>query len=658
MGFPSTTRCLLALACLSLSAFGATFPKPEPAKAFAELKLYDATGNPWRSAIEDWDGARQRAANDPAWRTWLHNEKSAVDKWIAKRADRVEWRCGWWHDFVSPKDGSYLEWTEQTPGEEVQFLHSKSDPHVEITPKIFGGWVFAFRGRHSDMMVRAARLYRLTGDEHYAQWAAAQLDFYAANYLKWEENRDGARLYWQTLDVATNMVKYADTVRLLDTFATAERRTTWQRDFFQPQVVILNRERQNIHNIATWHRCAVAQVALLFHDEAMWRDALDSRYGLRRQMTEGITSEYIWWEQSLHYNSYVVQAVLTLFETAGLYGRAAELSDEMSIAENLMLAPIVLRFPDGKLPNPADSTSIPVAPNRELLADAARVFPTALGLNAVAGRHDWETLLDPPASAPAARELPEVKSLNLASSRMALLHSGPWQVFMHYGQLTSSHAEAETLHYSAYFGTTDVTHDCGTVGYGSPLHKDYYTRGVAHNVPLVDGEGLEKFPEAGELLSYSPTRVAAAQPHYRRDATADRTLAIEGDRLIDETHLKLTTGTAAKHLGLTVHVQGKARLSETMTADDTFATGRAEPFAQWKSVRKLETRDRVEFDVDYGAGVVLHVTLACAGPFTLWHGDTPDFPPHRRESFYLETTGTAATFTTTFAPAAAKQGSP
>jgi hypothetical protein len=36
----------------------------------------------------------------------------------------------------------------------------------------------------------------------------------------------------------------------------------------------------------------------------------------------------------------------------------------------------------------------------------------------------------------------------------------------------------------------------------------------------------------------------------------------------------------------------------------------------------------------------------------LWHGSSPDVPPKRRESFYLELTSpaTTATFTTTFSP--------
>ncbi len=669
---PRTPRLTLGLLFFTTAAFAAPFPKPNPEKAYADQKIYDAAGRPWRAAREDWEGAKQRVATDPAWTDWLKRERATVDAWMARHHDRVEWVAGWSHDGISPKDASRLTWTEQIPGEEVKFLTSPSDPQVEITPKIRAWWVVTFRGKHVDTMARAARLYRLTGDERYAMWAANQVDFYADNFLKWEPAREGARLFWQTLTEASSLVKFTETVRVLGNYVAAPRLASWKEKFFLPEVAVLNANFQAIHNIATWQRCSVAQVALLLHDDAMWRQALDGKFGLRQQMAEGVTSDYLWHEQSLGYNNFVVNAVLTLFTAAGLSGRADELANEMNIAENLMLSLNTLRFPDGHLPNPADSQSPGTAPDRSLYANASRVFPTPLGLEAIAGRRDWDTLLDPPPAAPRASALPPVVSRNLESTRMALLKSGPWQIFLHYGQLVRSHTESEALNYSAYFGGTDVTHDVGTVGYGSPLHRDYYTRGANHNVPLVNGEGEDlgafsekrewvveqgdpQSPLRGRLLAYSesPARVSAEQPRYRADASARRTLEFKGDSLIDTATVE-TTAKAPQTLGLALHLQGKAKLPESFAAVKDFAKDRAEPFKRWRDVKGATFHDRAEFDVEYPKGVVLHVTLTAPGDFKLWHGSTPAEPPKRRESFYIELAAPAksATFTTTFAPAA------
>lgn len=664
----------LFLATLVVAASAAPrFPKPDPAAQFREWKIYDPAGHPWRAAREDWDGARERVAHDPAWQKWLAREHAELDAWIARHHDRVEWIAGWSHDGISPKDGSRLTWVDRIPGEETDHLSSPSDPHVAITPKLHAWWVVGFRDRHLSMMVRAAKLSRLTGEPRYAEWAATQLDFYADNYLKWPspENaptRNGARLFWQTLSEANGLIKFADTARLLGDTVAPARRAAWTEKLFRPEVAVLNANFQAVHNIAVWQRGAVAQVALLLGDEAMWREALDGRYGLRRQMAEGVTSDYLWWEQSLGYNAYVVQATLSLFTAAGLHGRAAELTDELNIAENLLLSLLTLRFPDGKLPNPADSGAPGTAPDRGLFASAYRVFPTALGLQAAAERRDWDTLLDPPATAPTLPALPAVTTRLLESSRMAVLQSGPWQVFVHYGQLQRSHAQPEALNWSASFAGIDVSHDTGTTGYGSPMHRGYFARGANHNVPLIDGEGedlsalndgkqwprgdgIPQSPQLGRVLEFStaPARLGVEQPRYTPHARARRTIAIDGDVLVDR--VDLATDDGAEHaLGFTLQLEGAAQLPAAFAAAPDFARARPEPFGYWRDVRGATFRDRAVIPVRFGART-LDVVIECAGEFRLWHGDTPDVPPRRRETLYLETRGTAATFTTRISPA-------
>ena len=51
---------------MTLIAGAASFPKPNPERQFAEMKVYSAQGDPWRAAREDWIGARRRVKL--AWR--------------------------------------------------------------------------------------------------------------------------------------------------------------------------------------------------------------------------------------------------------------------------------------------------------------------------------------------------------------------------------------------------------------------------------------------------------------------------------------------------------------------------------------------------------------------------------------------------------------
>ena len=645
------------------------YPKPEPEHTYPEFKIYQ-DGHPFRAAQEDWFGARKRVAEDPIWGQWLKQEREEVERWIARHHDRVSWVAGWSNDFVSPKDGSKLSWTEAIPGEEIDHFSSPSDPHVPITDKLMAAWVRILREHHADMMLRAARLYRLTGDEKYADWSAQQLDFYATHYLEWEPQRQGARLFWQCLTEAVNLITYAQTVRTLDDYVEPDRRQKWHDQFFVPEVVMLNKNFPRILNITCWLRSAAAQVGLIFQDEKMWSEAIDGPYGIREQVAQGITSDYLWYEQSLGYNSYVVNALASLFETAGIYGRTEELAPEMATVENLMLSTLYLRFPNGVLPTPSDTKGQLHAPDRLLFASLYRVFPTSIGIEEARTEHNWNILLDPPPALTAeSTSLPQVKTRNFESSRMAVLKAGPWQVFLHYGQPPiKSHLQAEVLNYSAFYNDVDVTHDPGTVGYGSPLHRNYYIQGLNHNVPLINGQGQEQPPKgrrpdpfektrAGDLkeFSISPPRITVAHPIYRRDAEASRTLEIKNRKLVD-----LATITAKsdepQSLGLSLHLQGKVRLPDTFQPDPSFAKGRPPAFGYWTDVQTASFRDSASFDVDYGS-TALRVTFQLPGEFRVWHASTPDAPPDRREGFYLETEGTSATFKTTFEPAVSTVGS-
>lgn len=620
----------------------------DPCRDFAEYKIYDFAGRPFRLPIEDWEGARERVKKDSAWQQFLSRERAEVDEWIAKRRDHVEWVAGWWHDFVSPQDGSFLTWTPEEPGPET--LSSPSDPKVKLTPKLHAAWVYVFRGRHGEKMFEAARLWRLTGDEKFAAWVAGQLDFYAGNFTRWPEQKRGtarSRLFWQSLDEAVNLVRHANAARLVWDYAQPRQKELWRTNLFEPQCALLNQGFQFIHNISCWHRTAVGCVAALYGDDKLWALAVEGPFGIREQMRRGITDDYFWFEQSMGYNSYVARALMPFFEFAALTGRAGSLSNELCRLENLALAPASIRFPTGQVPNPADSTGgLPHAPNRALLASMYRVFPTHIGLEEVSRGRTWDTLLDPPPPASSTFKVPEVASRNLDATRFAVLRRGPWQVFFHYGQLNASHAQREALNVELFCGTADISHDPGTVGYGSPLHREFYTQGAAHNVPLVNGHGQEGW-NPGELVRFDADRasVHARQPAYRRDAAAERELHLEQDRLIDTVRVHLKTNVGSARLGLALHLQGRVALPGVFSSDSRFAA--APEFKHWQGARAASFRDQAEFDVRIGDRR-LRLSLNVPGRFRVVHASTPDVPPAKRESLYLECSGTNAVFTSVY----------
>lgn len=641
------------------------FPKPGPEKVFAELKILQPDGSAYRTPREDWNGARKRVAEDPDWAQWATKRRAEMDRWMSRNHDRAEWVAGWNHDFVSPKDGSFLIWNEDIPGEEVAFFTSRSGDRVEITPKLLNAWVGAFRKQHADKLAEAARFFHLTSEPRYAEWVAGQLDFYANNYEKWP--RQGtkttpARLGYQSLDDAVIVSRLVDAARLLFGWAAPERRQLWFEKLFKPEAELLDQSFQRIHNIATWQRATQAQIALLYGDEKMWDRAVESDFGLRAQIRRGVTSDYFWFEQSMGYNSFIVKATEPLLTFAGLIGQGSRLHQEAAIVQNLMLAPIMIRFPNKMVPNPADNTGIPKAPS-PTDSYCYRIFPTPMGVVRATQTKSWDTLVDPASPEAAPAKIPKVTSRNMESTRFAVIKKGPWQLFFHYGQLNPSHAQSEALNWSASFEGMDFSHDPGTVGYGSPLHKGYYQRGLGQNVPLVNGEGQAPW-NPGKLLSFDADAavVSAEQPYYRSDATARRTLHINGDSLIDEVTVTSTSEDPAKsaQLGLALHLQGKPRLSSEFKAipNETFAQNRPEPFRYWKEIRSATFKDHAEIEVEFPDDRIIKVQFSTPGIFTIYQGSSPDVPPTRRAGFYLEKQGKEATFVTKFTPLTPEEEAP
>jgi len=603
-----------------------------------------------RVPLEDWDGAKGRIRRDPEWQKWLVRKQAEVDEWRGPRRDRVEWIAGVRSDLVNPKDGRSLAWSPKwsTPEDFI-----KGQPGIAASRPLREAWVYYFRRHHAERLSDAARLFRLTGDMVYRDWVVSQLDFYAANYSKWPlQTRNGkARLMAQSVDEAVLLIAYADVIHILGKDLPEASKHRWQEGLFKPAADLLETSFQQIHNIACWQRSAVGQIALAFDNNELWRKAVDGPFGIRRQIAEGVTGDHLWFEQSLAYHDYTVQALLSFMERAALAGRSGELQKETRIVADMLQAPALLRFPTGTLPNPGDSIGGPFkSPNLSLLANAYRVFPTPLGLATALRQFNWDTLVDPPTPPAGMTALPEVRSRNLEASRMALLRRGHWQVFFLYGQLSASHAQAEALNFEATYRDTDITHDSGTVSYGQPIHKDYYQTGLAHNVPLINGFGQARW-DRGELLAFNEAGVVRArQLTYRSGTSAERQIDVQGGSLIDSVSIETTAfGEKPQRLGLALHVQGTVKLPEGFAVDQTFSQLKPPSFSYWSKVRTAGFRDRAVFDTQFG-NQKMRITFSVPGAFKISHGLAPDPLQKTHEAFYLEKEATATTFKTIIEP--------
>lgn len=640
-----------------------------PATVFSELKIHDAKGNPWRTAREDWEHARQLVAKDPEWKEWVDEKRAEVDAWIKKFPyDRTNWICGRLGDGISKIDGSKIKFTNDIPGEDVDYFESSLGNREPVSPKLMGAWVAEYRRTHVRKIAEAARLWRLTGEEKYGKWAEDQIQFYADNYLKWPisdhidpvtQKAGGTRIFCTGLETGMQLFHFMDAVRALGVRVAPGKRRYWLDHLFIPDARVLENHfgSQEFHNISLWQWEGVAVVGLMANDEDMWRRALAR---VRERLAIGITSDYVWNEQTFGYNGYVVGAARCLFIAADLSGKGDELAFEKNCVGNMMLAPMYLGFPDNALPIVGDCGVRPITvPQYEMLGAAGRFFPTSAGLEQAKKIKSWDSLLDPlPLPPEGVLRMPEVRSKNFEGLRMAILKSDPWQVFLLYGQLVAAHAQDEVLNFSAYYGKTCLVRDAATVRYGSPFHGNYFTRASAHSVPLINSLGQQVRPlNSGTLdvFSVNPPLMTASQPEYRRDAGVVRTFKIENNELVDT--VTVTATLPGSDIGLILHLQGQVAMTPAFAVDPDFLKGRPAPtaFSYWEDVKRAAFNDEAEFKVNYN-GLWMRVIVTVPGNFTVWHALSPDTPlPAKRDTLFFEVKDRkTVAFTSRFSP----EGSP
>jgi len=602
-----------------------------------------------RAATENISGARTILANSSGWTTWLGQKRGFVDNWFVKTRDRLDLQAGYPNDYVDLKTGAAVAWSDTNP-----------EPAAGTTDKekaYKAAWVAIMRQVNIGYALDSARIYQVTGDTKYAEIAARQLDFYADNYGKWPLRTavGNSRMFGQTLEEATSVLQMLETAHALAPYATAARKAKWRDGVFFPIATNLQAYSWGtLNNINLW--CAVATAAIgMEHGNAAWTDAgLTGPRSVAAVMTQGVTQDGIWYEGSFAYNNYVLLALARLFDLASAAGRGDVVTKYAQSAQRMLLAPVLYRFDDGSLPSPNDTRSAIAPIDKATHGALYRHVPTTYGLQYVAGIRSWDTLRDPPPSNTATLSLPAPQTVYSPDTGFASLRNGTWQVFVHYGQKTLAHAQAEALGYEFAVGTTNISRDPGTSNsYGSQEHLEYFSQGLGNNVPLVDGQGAEGI-SLGEVKAIDPraNTLDVLQASYRTDVSARRAFKVDVDGFTESTLLSVTkAGAAARRLGVVFNTTCAVQITDTRagTATSVAAPTGSTGFKYWKAVTR-QTAAQTTWTAKLTCGAKnFEMTVTGPAGHQIYRATVPGTPlPSTRNSIYVESTGLNASFTTSF----------
>ncbi len=419
-------------------------------------------------------------------------------------------QAGYYHDFFCAEHATQLRFDHRSPR-----CHA-----CPVDGAVFSGepydsaWLWSVNDMLSDAALKfafRAHLETGTGRAHADGAEAVRiLETYARRYLHLKpaptvyEEEPGIAT-WQNLDESVWIARLCWAYALLAETLSDETRELLTRQLFRPAARHIRRVRcREIHNVSNWNNAALATLARILEDDQLLEEALGGELGLAAQLERGVTEEGLWWEVSLSYHFYSLDAIVRTLRILRATGRSF---DDGGILRRMFLVPIAVALPDLKLPSINDcwhfigleekvGHGIPDADGFYETAYAwfrDPAFAWVLRQNYRSRpRTSFESLLGGARVIPDGEPPPRGSRL-LPDSGLAVLRGGGSEercnsLLLKAGHHGGVHGHRDQLRIQLAGSGSSLVPDLGTPGYGIDLNHTWYQETASHSTILVEGE--------------------------------------------------------------------------------------------------------------------------------------------------------------------------
>jgi oligo-alginate lyase len=529
---------------------------------------------------------------------------------LAKPLDIPNRGGQWGHWYACKKDGARLV-TESSTRHRCPRCGAvyTGEPYDSVALT----WVHA---NNSRMMRDFGLAFRFTGREEYARRAGEMLAAYADRYLSLprrdpdgKDTVNSARVMSQTLDESTWLIPIAWAYSLVrETLSAAERRRIERNLFIGATDTIIGTSYPRLPNIQCWKDAAIALTGFALGNQDLIAEALDHPVrGYRILMSKFVLPGGMWWEGSLGYHHYTLNALWYLAEAARRHGLDFYENEHY---RSMFDAPIALAMPDGSPPGFNDNHGYPLPAYSDLYEIAyARWKRPEYGAVAAMGKRDSLVALLYGADAlPVGLDVIPHKSVLMKEAGVAVMRSPQAAVAVRFGLHGSGHGHPDKLNIVTYGAGCGFGVDPGSIGYGVPLFFEWYKRTVSHNTVSVD-EGDQTRAD-GEFIGWKSddaagmTELSASASRVYPGVILRRTLRLENATLHDRFECESDSEHTYDWL---FHATGTLTTSLNMTPRST-------PVGQSASYRHIAEAREASSDGDWTArwennGAVLTVTV-------------------------------------------------
>lgn len=353
--------------------------------------------------------------------------------------------------------------------------------------------------------------YAYSGDARYAAEVKRILLKLAHDYPTYPDRRDrwghtglfaplGGRRFVQSLDEAVGIIRLAKGYDLTHDAPvwSDEERSLVERDLFGLTAQTLLTFNQGINNHQTWYNAGLMAIASVRADAALAEKVITMRGGYRDQLQRSVGADGLWYEGTMAYHNYALQAMLEIVNAGRRLGLHLENEPRLKA---LIAGPLHAAYPDGTFPVFNDSDPGNVRMFNRAFEWAWLTWHDPLFARALAGNDQarLKELLGPEAVVTATVPM---QSETMPDAGLTVLRQGEGPnaacVFIDWGPHGGGHGHFDKLGITLWANGREWLLDPGRLDYS---HKEYHTwvkETAAHNTVAIDG--ISQQATTGQLL--------------------------------------------------------------------------------------------------------------------------------------------------------------
>ena len=490
--------------------------------------------------------------------------RSEIEIFIAEFNDDPARLSGWGHRYFCNEDGGRLIFDVHKPYEHVCSVCGKA-----YTGHVYDEtWVYFYRNLAILTALKAAAVYRATGEEAYKDDALRIISFYAGNYKSFplhdkEGNtyEDIASMKWgcgrilpQGLNESIIAIRIIQALELLKDELPKGYKQMIHDSMFEEFYRIIMPQVDSIHNIRVWNLAALGAAALFFGDEDILDFVFKGEFNIHRQLAEGVTPDMFWYEGSIHYNFFLLEGMMTFLVFCHVYGKA--FGDDEKILSGMLENAYMYAFSNDRFPDPndgwpelnlktysyiyhmgarcwgEDSTIGNIVKLIETDGTVRTTLPLSESYYSRNGIPLEWLLFNPDFDFGNRKEIKR-SSYDYPVSNFAMLRNGDLEAFIKYGLNGPSHAHPDIMNIEVAYGQAMISRDLSNAGYYSRMCVEWHRMSSSHNTVVVGGQNIPS-TNPGHPIAFSADSITVENCGVYPSVDYRRSLTVSGNILKDE----------------------------------------------------------------------------------------------------------------------------